>query len=131
MMRTSQGPAPAAPLRSGDRSSYRRSWLQIDKTDLGQVPTPEHLPNINEHLFSGVKSSNGSELAVVKQTDYDMLDCVMVECTTIGCPQKGMPTAVDICSGQKNQGLLFTPPKDVMCGNVLDRKKIEMDRRLV
>src|SRR5437879_10876434 len=91
MRRTSQGPVPAAPPKSDDRSSYRRSRLQIDKTDLGQVPTPEHLPNINEHLFSGVKSSTGSELAVTKQTDYHMLDCVTVECTTGGCPQKGMP----------------------------------------
>src|SRR2546422_2158682 len=129
MMRTSQGPAPAAPLRSGDRSSYRRSWLQIDKTDLGQVPTPEHLPNINEHLFSGVKSSNGSELAVVKQTDYDMLDCVMVECMTIGCPQKGMPTAVGICSGEKHEGLLFNPHKGGMCEQVWDRIKIGVGKR--
>src|SRR3989442_13896061 len=128
MMRTSQGPAPAAPLRSGDRSSYRRSWLQIDKTDLGQVPTPEHLPNINEHLFSGVKSSTGSELAVVKQTDYDMLDCVMVECTTIGCPQKGMPTAVDICPAAKQRVLSLNTHTGVMWGNVCHKVKMERGR---
>jgi len=77
-----------------------------------------------------VKSSTGSELAVTKQTDYHMLDCVMVECTTGGCPQKGMPTAVDIRSDEKHRILLLTPHKDVMCEHVWNRMKLEVDRRL-
>ena len=67
---------------------------------------------------------------MVKQTDYDMLDCVMVECTTGGCPQKGMPTAVDIRSDEKHKVLLLTPHKDVMCEHVWNRMKLEVDRRL-
>ena len=77
-----------------------------------------------------VESSTGCELAVAKQTDYDMLDCVMVECTTKGCQQIGKPTSVDVFSDKKHRVLLLTPHKDVMCEHVWNRMKLELDRRL-